>query len=79
MAFTFDQRGSTCLYYDHSSNTNGNYGTVRSCYINEQLDDVIEGIMKQGEWSHIVFVTGKMARVKILLFSFISCLSSSSS
>ncbi|KAK2158934.1 hypothetical protein LSH36_161g02020 [Paralvinella palmiformis] len=59
MAITFDQRGSTCLYYDHSSNTNGNYGTVRSCYINEQLDDVIEGIMKQGEWSHIVFVTEK--------------------
>ena len=60
---------NTCFTYDNSGTFSGNDITIKSCYANDQLHDVLQGIVMQGEWSHVVLVGGKLTiQSGILIF-----------
>ncbi|KAK2139610.1 hypothetical protein LSH36_1693g00000 [Paralvinella palmiformis] len=50
------QRDITCFTYENADAFTVNDITIKSCYANEPLQDVLMGIVMQGEWSHVVLV-----------------------
>ena len=65
------QRDITCFTYENADAFTVNDITIKSCYANEPLQDVLMGIVMQGEWSHVVLVGGKLISSTMVYFNYL--------